>query len=150
MKFAHNISVKVFCKPEDDESEVKRSLTSLFPFDLEKEKVILDEQNAAGFNDRKITIFEIRIRKDSQMNPFLKGLKKNLGGVCETIANEAESRVDDEFYFFIRLDKDKLMKEGEYYLTDSGNCFHIRISLAVFPKKKENAISLVKGFFKTF
>lgn len=149
MKFAHNVSVKVFCKPEDKPAEIKKALVSLFPFDLEKEKIAVEEQSATGFNERKIKVFEIKLKKDSHMNAFLKSLKKYLGGLCETISNEAGTRVDDEFYFFIRLDKGKLIEGNEYNLTDSGNCFHIRISLAVFPKKRDIAISLVREFFSS-
>ncbi|MBI4439255.1 hypothetical protein HY640_04950 [Candidatus Woesearchaeota archaeon] len=45
-----------------------------------------------------------------------------------------------------RLDKERFLK-GECVLTDGGSCFHIRISVAAFPKTRERAISSVKVMF---
>lgn len=150
MKIAHTITASVFSKPEDNEYETKRSLVLLFPFDIEKEKLAVDEQNAQGFGNRKIKIIALRINKESHTNLFLDNLKEKLGqDQCRRLVREAATRLDSEFCFFIRLDKESLAKEGIYALTDSGSCFHIKISLAVFPKKAEKAIGLVKSFFSS-
>lgn len=147
MKLAHNVLVNVFSKPEDDEAKVRKALISLFPFDLEKEKVMISEHGATGFNDRKIRILEARISKNSLINGFMGNLKEKLGDDCRRLVKEAESRTDEELHFFIRLNKAKLLAKGIYSVTDSGDCFHIRISPAAFPKKRENAIKLMKAFF---
>ena len=148
MKLSHRIAVSVFSRPEDNEEEVRTTLASLFPFDLAKEKIELREQSAEGFNDKKIKIFEVSLKKDSHMNSFLDDLMRKLGDEAGRLADEVESRLDEELYFFIRLDKDMLMKERKYRLTDKGNCFHIRMSIAAFPKKRQKAIELVKEFLK--
>ena len=57
-----------------------------------------------------------------------------------------EDRLDEECNFFIRLDKEKLMN-GECWITDSGDCYHIKISVAAFPKKKERAKQVVEQIF---
>lgn len=150
MKVAHNITASVFSVPEDNEKVIRKSLVSLFPFDIEKEKLAVDEQNAQGFGNRKIKIMALRINKESHTNLFLDNLKEKLGHDQRIrLAREAVTRLDSEFCFFIRLDKESLAKEGIYALTDSGSCFHIKISLAVFPKKAEKAIELVKSFFSS-
>lgn len=150
MKVAYNITASVFSKPEDNEDEIRNSLVSLFPFDIKKENLIIEEQNAQGFGNRKIKIMALKIKKESHTNLFLNNLKEKLGqDQCRRLAREAGTRLDDEFCFFIRLDKESLAKEGIYALTDSGSCFHIKINLAVFPKKAERAIELVKSFFSS-
>lgn len=149
MKLANNVVVNVFCKQEDNEDEIKKALMRLFPFDFGKEKIAIDEQNATGFNERKVKILEARLKKNRHINSFLKHLKKCLGEQSKKLAEEAESRIDNELHFFIRLDKEKMFKENEYLLTGSGNCFHIKVSLAVYPKKREKAIGLARDFFGT-
>jgi len=47
----------------------------------------------------------------------------------------------------MRIDKDAWIDERKILFTDSGNCFHIKMSLAVFPKKKEAALQLVEKIF---
>ena len=54
---------------------------------------------------------------------------------------------DDDLNFFLRLEKPKLFNH-EYWITDSGDCMHIKINLAAFPKKKEKAAPLIKEIFK--
>ncbi|MFO8016616.1 MAG: RNA-binding domain-containing protein [Candidatus Woesearchaeota archaeon] len=149
MRLAHNIKISVFCKPEDDYSSIMGAFLSLFPFSLEDEKVQLEEQNVLGFNEREIRVFNAWLGRESLTNSFLKHLKERLGGAqCSRIAEEAESRVDDELCLFIRLDK-KSLEAGKYALTDRGDCFHIRIKLSVHPKRREKAVRLAHDIFST-
>jgi len=46
--------------------------------------------------------------------------------------------------FFIRLDKAKLLEEDAFWITDCGNCFHIKITLASFPKTRDAALKVVQ------
>ena len=147
MKLAHNIKVSVFCGPEENEAEIKKALISLFPFGLEKEKINVDEQSATGFNEKKIKIFEIILKKDSHINSFLKNLKEKVGNQAKILAEQAESRIDNELCFFLRLDKEKLVNENAHILTEKGSCFHIKASIAAFPRKREIAIGIVREFF---
>ena len=57
-----------------------------------------------------------------------------------SILKQIESRLDEELNFFLRLDKEKWVNEKEMKLTDSGKCFHIKISVAAFPKNMDIAI----------
>jgi len=147
MKLAHNITVKVFSKPEDDAVKIKGTLVSIFPFDLKENKIKINEHSATGFNERKIRIFEIRLGKGKLIKQFMENLRERLGKDSKKLADQAEARIDEELHFFLRLDKEILMKKNEFKLTDTGNCFHINISPAIYPKKREKAVELVRGFF---
>lgn len=148
MKLANSIKISVFAKEEEDPDKILNKLISLIPFNLEEEKIALSKQNAAGFNQQTIKIFEITMIKDRHINGFLEFLNSKLtADQKELLIQQADSRTDDDLNFFIRLDKDKLMND-EFQITDSGNCYHIKICLAVFPKKKENALAVVKEIFK--
>jgi len=138
----------VFCKPEDDAGLVTEKLLFLVPLDFKKEKIELKRTNSTGFNEKKITILEVYLEKESHTNLFLNNLTKNLTDEQKLlIKKQAESRLDDELNFFLRFDKLKLINEGRLWLTDKGDCFHIRIKIAAFPKKKEVALKVVEKIF---
>ena len=145
---AHNICLTVFCKPEDDIGLITKKLLFLVPFDLKKQKIELKKTNATGFNERKIIILEIHLEKEAHTNFFLTSLGKNLTDEQKLlITRQAESRLDDELKFFLRLDKSKLINEDKLWLTDKGDCYHIKIKIAAFPKKKEVALKIVEKIF---
>jgi len=146
MKLAHNIKISVFVKPEDDENAVKKHLLSLFPFDLAEEKIDLKKSSATGFGQRQIIIFEAELGKDRHINAFLKSLNEKFNEQQKSVLLGQDNRLDDECNFFFRLDKQKLLS-NEYWITDRGDCYHIRISVAAFPKKKERAREVVKKIF---
>ena len=149
MRIAHSVKITVFAKPEDDADKIKAKLKELIPFDLEKEKIVLDQKTAKGFDNREITIFEVILTKEQHTNLFLKNLINNLSEESkELILRQAETRLDKDYNFFLRLSKDKLINENEFWVTDAGNCFHIKINLAVFPKKMEKALELIKELFQ--
>jgi thioredoxin-related protein len=50
----------------------------------------------------------------------------------------------------IRLKKDMLMKAGIYEQTDRGDCFHIKIKLAGYPKNKQTAIDALREVYKKY
>tara|TARA_Y100000310_G_scaffold93787_2_gene91335 strand:- start:14897 stop:15352 length:456 start_codon:yes stop_codon:yes gene_type:complete len=151
MKLAHQIKVKVFSyeKNNEDDKLILDKFLKLFPFDTEEEKIELNKINAAGFEERKITIFEVSLEKEKYTKQFLNNLTKNLDEEQKKlILSQLESRLDDNLDFFLRFDKNEYIKNDKLILTDSGNCFHIKISVAAFPKKREIALGIVKGVFR--
>jgi len=149
MKYAHLIKIDVFSKEGEDEDVITKRLLSLIPFSIEKQKIKLEKSKAEGFGDKSINIFEITLTKDSHINQFLKNLKEKLADEQKKIIlKQAESRLDEDLNFFLRLDKEKLINEDMLWITDSGNCFHIKISIAAFPKKRDVGLEIVKNLFK--
>lgn len=153
MKIAHQIKVKVFSyeKNNEDEKLVLDKFLQLFPFNLKDEKIELKNTNALGLNENKITIFEVALTKEKHTNLFLNNLIKNLDEEQKKlILSQLESRLDNNLDFFLRFDKNEYLKNNKLKLTDSGNCFHIEISVAAFPKKREIASGIVKEIFGQF
>ncbi|MFH1072549.1 MAG: RNA-binding domain-containing protein [Nanoarchaeota archaeon] len=150
MKSCHNLSVRVFAKQDDDEERIKETLANLFPFPLndETEKVHLERTVATGVDEQsRIIIYEINLTKDRHINAFLEKLSAALSEEQKALLIRQTNRLDDNHYFFLRLDKRKLM-DGIYWLTDSGDCFHIRMCIATYPKNRENCYAVVKQIFK--
>ena len=148
MKFAHLIKLTVFSYEHENSESILEAFLRFFPFNLEDNKIALKKTYAAGFNERKIRIFEVLLTKSNLVSQFLRNLLDNLDeNQKNQILLQMESRLDENLDFFIRFDKDSWVNEKKLVLTDSGKCFHIRISVAAFPKKREIALNLVKELF---
>ncbi len=148
MRLAHNVKVSVYCKQGED-GRIKEMLMGLMPFDLEEEKIAINESLVRGekTHERDIIIYEILLTKERHVKAFLESLNEKLNTEQkELLIRQSSLRFDREFNFFLRLDKDKL-QEQRYWITDSGNCYHIRISIAAYPKNQEKALEALKGIF---
>jgi RNA-binding protein len=148
MKLAHIIKVKVFSNESDDEKIILERLLELFPFDIKQEKISLKRSTAIGFEEKKIIIFEIVISKERHTRKFIERLEKNLGdNQKKIILDQVRSRLDENLDFYLRFDKHEYTKNHKLVITESGDCFHMRISIAAFPKKREIAIKLINTIF---
>lgn len=150
MKLAHQIKAKVFYyeKHNEDDKLILNKFLQFFPFNLEDEKIELKKINAFGFNEKKITIFDVTLTKENHTSKFLENLMENLDEEQKKlILSQLESRLDDNLDFFLRFDKNEYVKNNKLVLTDSGNCFHIEISVAAFPKKREIGLGIVRNVF---
>lgn len=148
MKVLNKAIVSVFAGEEEDIEEIRKALLSLVPLDLKKEKITLQRQTAKGFEEKKIVILKIVLDKAKHTNAFLKHLLNKLTPEeKELLSDQANSRLDNHMHFFIRLDKDKMM-QGQYKITDSGNCFHIKLHIAAFPSKREVALEAIEKLLK--
>jgi RNA binding exosome subunit len=148
MRWVHRATLTAFAKPEENSEEIQQGIIALVPFNLEEAKIKLQIQNAEGFEERTIKIFTIILTKESHTNDFLQFLLDNLSEEQKALLiDQVESRLDKELDFFIRIEKDSWAKERKIKITDSGHCFHIKMSLAAFPKKRETAIEVVKRIF---
>ena len=150
MKIAHYIKIKVFSyeKGNEDENLALEKLLQLIPFNIKDEKIEFNKTGAQGFNEKKIIIFGIILEKEKHTNKFLENLigkldihQKNI------ILEQLESRLDENLSFFLRLDKEEYIKNNRLVLTDSGNCFHIEISVAAFPRRREAAVEVIRKIF---
>ncbi|MFH1505755.1 MAG: RNA-binding domain-containing protein [archaeon] len=147
MKLCNIIKVTVFAKPEDNCEKIGKVFQKLFPFDFAEEKIKLKKQKTHGFNEREILVYEADLEKDRHINAFLKQLNAKLNKAQKELLLRQDNRLDEHLNFFIRLDKPKLLK-GKYALTDCGDCFHIKINIASFPRKKEKAKEILMEIFK--
>lgn len=148
MRLAHNITITEFAKNDEDLQSMKESLKLLLPFSLEQEKIALQEQTAQGFEEQQIKILTIFLQKETHTNNFFDFLNSKLSNEQKKLLLlQKESRIDNHFCFFMRFDKEKWNKSKEIFITDSGNCIHIKLALAVFPAKRESALKLIEKIF---
>ena len=150
MKLFHSINTTVFSKSEENKEEIKTGLKKLFPFDLKKEKLTITEEKIKGFDEKTIIIFTILIKKQKLINEFTTFLFEKLNKIQkEQIIEEIETRIDDELYFYLRIDEETWIKKKKILITEKGNCYHLKFKIAAYPAKKETAIKLVKKFIES-
>lgn len=148
MKYAHLVKLSVFSYEHENAGYILDAFLRFFPFNLDENKVVLKKTSAAGFNEKKIGIFEVTLTKDNLINQFLRNLLSNLDEEQKNqILRQFESRLDKNLDFFLRFDKDAWLNEKKLILTDSGKCFHLKISIASFPSKREIALKVVEDLF---
>jgi RNA binding exosome subunit len=147
MKHFHHISMRVFCKEEKDEIKIIQAARSLYPYNLEEQKLKLDCTIAEGFDHKKIKIYTLALDKDRHINAFFDSFRSKLTKEQKyLLVSEIESRLDSSLAFYIRLNKERLI-EGDYEITDTGNCFHLTFLVAAYPHKREIAVNMLKNLF---
>lgn len=146
MKVVHTIHFRVFCERQE-KGEVEKSLYELVL--LGNPKPLIKETVAEGFDEKKIFILEASLEKTTFVNSFLKELKRGLREEDKQLLfHQAEQRVDEDLNFFLRFEKKSWMENERMILTEKGDCFHLKMNLAAYPKKREKGVLLVKEMFK--
>lgn len=144
----HHIWITIYCKPEDNEEDILENFRKFLPFNLEEEKIKIERHSAASVKERKIIIFQVHLGKTRHINKFIQHLNKILNQQQkELLLKQKESRLDEGNHFFVRFDKDKLIQENRFFITDKGNCYHLKMSIAAFPITRENALRVVEEIF---
>jgi RNA binding exosome subunit len=147
MKYSHKTTITVFVKPEDiaQDKDIVEKIKLRFKEMSQSDKPAITETISTGFEERIIKIFTLEIKESDK---FLKFLKAKLGNEqLATLNSQIGSRLDENLDFFLRLSKPELL-EGKYILTESGDCFHIKIAIAAYPKKMESAVRVAGEMFK--
>ncbi len=149
MKNFHNVYIRTMVKEyEGDRLEEGRQLIEqLCPFDLKEQKlVIAQDTNLRHDNITPIYILSLKIEKQKLVESFLDALLEKLGkaAVQDILAH---LYVDEQCFFYVRLDKNEL-KEGKYVLTTSGDCMHIRILIASYPVNAIKGAGIAKDYLE--
>jgi len=154
MRAIHNAKITIFLKPEEYTGhpelieKVKNVLHKLVPLDFTKEKIALKGETVESFEDRKLKIYSLEISKEAHTNVFINTLKELLKSEqCKLLVVQKESRLDEDLCFYIRLNKELMFKDIAE-LTDGGDCVHIKMHIAAFPKNRENALNVVSKMFE--
>ncbi len=143
----NRIQCRVFSE-DDDNKTVDKCLAEFLPFNLKKEKILLEENSAKGFNEKDIKIIQFYLKKKKHINILLSHiLEKMTNDDKKMLVEQAETRLDNENRFFIRFDKTELFN-GNLKVTDEGDCFHFTFSIATFPKSRDKALEFVINLFE--
>ncbi len=151
MRTVHTVTISVFCKEHEDGQEVKDGLLFLLGMaekELADQRMKIDKKSAKGFGEKRIIILSVTLDKARHANRFLAHLCKLLAPAQRRIIiAEAKSRLDDDLFFYLRFDKSTLIADKKLLLTDRGNCYHVKMSIAAFPKRADVAFDVVRSIF---
>lgn len=146
-RLVNRITISVFCKEDEDYDKLKKNLLGLFSFDL-YEHGLVQEKKAVGFNERVIRQIFIELQNQQHIREFLDILNQMLDRQQKKqLLSQKESRLSDKYNFYVRLDKKKFL-DSKFSLTESGDCIHIRINIAAFPRKRDRALENIEQLFQ--
>jgi RNA binding exosome subunit len=155
VKQIHQIAVTAFYRVDETRFSVEELQNSLYwfiPEDIEeknfaKEKISLEQESIKIEDGVDLEKFVVTIAKDKHNNKMLQEFKNVLGEEQCALLLEQDDRLDSRFDLFIRIDKEKWIKEEVAELTQSGDCLHIKLTIAAYPKNKESAWEVVQQIF---
>ena len=138
-------TISVFVKDSENQELAEKAFLGFFPYDLKKEKLALKKTKFVDLDDEKTTVLELTITKKRHIGPFFTVLIGRIDQKQKSILlKQLESRLDEDLFFYMRFDKDMLIKNNIYEITQGGNCFHIKMLIKIFPKKRDIALNLLR------
>lgn len=149
MKQFHYIKFRLIARHDENYDEMMSRMQDILEVDFEKDKVNVEEIGATGVLDDEIRIVEIFLKKARHTNAFVrKMIEKMPEEDKRAVLEELDLRLDDNCDLFIRFDKPLVLEKGDFRLVNSGNCLHVKFSVATYPKKREVAERIVRDIFE--
>ncbi len=131
------LTFRTFSHATEDEEKVREAIR----FACGCDEVSKDE--TSGYHGNPIMVLEAKI-SGRKIDDFFRRLEKqDLELLLETI----EKRVDEESFFFLRLDK-QLAYEGILKLSDGEDIIAVRGKIKSYPKKRENSLRVMTHLLK--
>ena len=145
MKIAHNAEVTVFVKPDEQREPIETGLRDLVPITPGiHEEFPLTCTDAEAFSGSTISILKVTLTKNNQINEFLESLHRKLTeDQKKLLLVQLATRLDAGCNFYMRFHKGKWIEERRLWLVDRGYCFHIKITIAAYPKNQVSAAKVV-------
>lgn len=145
MKIAHNTEITVFVKSYENAEQLTEALKALVPLTLEAEEAYpLYITNVEAFEGSTTQILKVILSKQGHLKEYLLWL---LGQLKEEqkklLLEQLGTRLDEDCNFYMRFHKDKWLEEKRLWLVDHGNCFHMKITIAAYPKNKVSAAKVI-------
>lgn len=136
----HNISYRVFVYGTENEEKVREAIRILFPNSHPQTKEI------EGYFKNPVLILRDKIGKKRETKNFIKILQNLDSSTKKRILNELDRKMDDKGNLFLRFDKQRAYL-GDLKIIDHGDAVHVKIKIAAYPAKKENAMKLAREIF---
>ena len=145
-----SITLNVFEKDKNNLERIFDVYHDLLPLDFQKEKIVIKTDNLEGFNNKIIYSISLETTKNNHNTLLLDSLLRRLEkSDIQKIYNQINSRLNDDGYFYIRVDKNSLLHRI-VKLTDDGDCFHIKIKIAAYPAKRQKFIESIQSLLNEY
>ena len=147
MKYFHYARFRIISSTKEDALYQAESILDLFSQDFKKDtSAFLIEHISQESDDPLVT--HVVIKKHKYLVYLCKYIYDCLSVQDrQELVQTIQERIDDQGMFYVRLEKENFPKICT--LTQRGNCIHIAIKIAAYPKTKQNAVKTCIEFFKT-
>ena len=136
----HNISYRVFVYGTENEEKVKEAVKTLFPNSHPQ------TDTTEGYFKNPVLILHDKITKNREIKEFVEILKQIDAASKKRLRSELENKMDERGNLFLRFDKQRAYL-GDLKIIEHGDAIHVKINVAAYPAKKENAIEVAKDIF---
>ena len=136
----HNISYRVFVYGTENEEKVRETVKNLFPNSHPQEEII------EGYFKNTVLLLHDKIEKNRQIKDFIKILESLDPSTKKRVINELDKKMDEKGNLFLRFDKQRAYL-GNFKIIEHGDAVHVKIKIAAYPAKKENAMKVAMKIF---
>lgn len=128
-----SLNFRTFAHATEDEGRVEKALRNVSGADE------IERSKTAGYHGNPITVLEVRITDARRIKVFLKALdRKDVSYLLDSI----EKRVDEDSFFFLRLDKQEAFQE-RFVLADHDDVIAVRAKIKSYPQSRDNAVKVI-------
>ena len=136
----HNISYRVFVYGTENEEKVIEAIKTLFPNSHPQKEII------EGYFKNPVLLLHDKIDKNRFIKDFIKILENLDPSTKKRVINELNKKMDEKGNLFLRFDKQRAY-QGNFKIIEHGDAVHVKIKIAAYPAKKENAMKEAMKIF---
>lgn len=133
-----SLAFRTFVHATENEGRVEQALR--FVSGAEE----LSRNKSEGYHGNPITILEARVTNAKPVKRFLASLD---GKDVASMLDSLERRVDEDSFFFLRLDKQAAYDE-RFVLADHDDVISVRGKIKSYPQSRENALRVLEGILR--
>lgn len=133
-----SLAFRTFAHATEDESKVEQALK--FASGAEEIK----KSSTAGYHGNPITVLEARVTDSKKIKALFSRLSPE---EVKQLLGSLERRVDDESFFFLRLDKQEAF-QGRLKLADHEDVIAVRGKVKSYPQSRENAVKAMTSLLE--
>jgi len=137
----HNLSYRAFVYGTENEEKVREAICTLLPTALPEKEV------TEGYYKNQVIILQGKITKKREIKDFLEKLYLLKPSAKKRILRELENRMDERGNLFLRFDKQRAYL-GDLKLVEHGDALHIKLKIAAYPARKEEALKVARQIFE--
>jgi RNA binding exosome subunit len=136
----HNLSYRAFVYGTENEEKVREAIHTLLPM-AHPEKEIIE-----GYYNNPVLILHGKISKNNEVKVLQEKLQNLSPNDKKKIQKELHDRMDSKCNLFLRFDKQRAFL-GDLKLVEHGDALHLKLKIAAYPAKKEEAIKVARQIF---
>lgn len=139
----HNIRYRVFVYENEDKEEIIQGLKNILP------TAIPECEEAEGLLEEPMIILSGTISKKRETKEFLNNLLTIGDEEVAKLYKDLDRKMDKKGNLFLRLSKEAAIDEN-WEILDGGDSIHLKIKIAAYPAKKENALTKLSEAFQVY